>query len=113
MNQKLLIAGILCLAGTIVSGQEHGGGRIFTAAQAEAGRAAYEKTCGRCHTLTLMGRQGKPDERPEIRLLSEADRKFIGDYGGNVPPLAGKVFLERWGSKTRFLPVRLQLFTRP
>jgi hypothetical protein len=47
-----------------------------------------------------MGRQGKPDERPAVSSLSEADQKFIGNYGGRVPPLAGKEFLQRWGSKT-------------
>jgi cytochrome c553 len=83
-----------------VSGQQADGGRIFTAGQAVAGRVAYEKSCGRCHTLTLMGRQGNPDERPTISSLSEADRKFIADYDNRVPPLAGKAFLQRWGSKT-------------
>jgi hypothetical protein len=47
-----------------------------------------------------MGRQGNPDERPTISSLSEADRKFIADYDNRVPPLAGKAFLQRWGSKT-------------
>ena len=74
--------------------------RIFTSAQAVAGRVAYEKSCGRCHTLTLMGRQGNPAERPTVNPLSDADRKFIADYDNGVPPLAGKAFLERWGSKT-------------
>jgi len=73
---------------------------VFTSAQAESGRAAYEKSCGRCHTLTLMGRQGNPDERPTVSSLSEADRKFLADFANRVPPLAGKEFLERWGSKT-------------
>ena len=61
---------------------------------------AYEKTCGRYHTLTLMGRQGNPDERPIVGSLSEADQKLIENYGCRVPPLAGKVFLQRWGAKT-------------
>lgn len=69
-------------------------------AQAEAGHVAYEKTCGRCHTLTLMGRQGNPYERPAVSSLSAADQKFIENSGGRVPPLAGRVFLEHWGSKT-------------
>jgi hypothetical protein len=47
-----------------------------------------------------MGRQGKPGERPAVSSLSEADRQFINNYGGRVPPLAGEVFLQRWGSKT-------------
>jgi len=88
------------LAVTVVSGQPSYGGRIFTSAQAVPGRVAYEKTCGRCHTLTLMGRQGNPDERPSVSSLSDADRKFMADYDNRVPPLAGKAFLQRWGSKT-------------
>jgi hypothetical protein len=47
-----------------------------------------------------MGRQGKPDERPTVSSLSEADRKFIADFDDRVAPLAGKAFLQRWGSKT-------------
>ncbi len=92
-------AALLFLAALAVAGQQPGG--VFTAEQSAAGRVAYEKTCGRCHTLTLMGRQGNPDERPPVSSLSEADQKFLAQFGGGrVPPLAGKVFLERWGSKT-------------
>ena len=61
---------------------------------------AYEKTWGRCHTLTLMGRRGEPDELPTVGSLSDADRKFLADYDNLVPPLAGKAFLQHWGSKT-------------
>ncbi|HEY6347668.1 MAG TPA: hypothetical protein VIY49_39760 [Bryobacteraceae bacterium] len=81
-------------------GQQPTRGGIFTSSQAEAGRVAYEKTCGRCHTLTLMGRQGKPEERPLVTSLSQADQQFIRNYNGRVPPLAGEVFIQRWGSKT-------------
>lgn len=101
MNYKSLLT--VAMLGSVVilaSGQQPGGGGIFTAAQAQAGRVAYEKTCGRCHTLSLMGRQGKPEERPAVSSLSEADRQFINNYSGHVPPLAGEVFLQRWGSKT-------------
>ena len=93
------VAGV-CLAVTAVSGQQSDRARIFTSAQAAAGRVAYEKSCGRCHTLTLMGRQGNSDEGPTVSSLSNADRKFIADYDNRVPPLAGKAFLERWGSKS-------------
>ena len=101
MNHRTLlsVAG-LCLAVTVATGQQSDGDRIFTSAQAVAGRVAYEKSCGRCHTLTLMGRQGNPDERPTVSSLSDADRKFIADFNNRVPPLAGKAFLQRWGSKT-------------
>ena len=95
----LVIAGV-CLAMTAAAGQYSDKARIFTPAQAVAGRVAYEKSCGRCHTVTLMGREGNPDERPTVSSLSDADRKFIADYDNRVPPLAGKAFLDRWGSKT-------------
>jgi hypothetical protein len=98
--RRLLIAVALGLVASGMSGQQPNGSGIFTPAQAAAGRAAYEKTCGRCHTLSLMGRQGNPDERPTVSSLSDADQKFIDNAGGRVPPLAGKVFLQRWGSKT-------------
>ena len=75
----LSVAGV-CLAATVVSGQQSDKSRSFTSAQAVAGRVAYEQSCGRCHTLTLMGGQGKPDERPKVSSLSDADRKFIADY---------------------------------
>jgi mono/diheme cytochrome c family protein len=100
MNHKALLTVLLCSAPIEAFGQQFNSRGIFTSAQAQAGRVAYEKTCGRCHTLTLMGRQGKPEERPAVTSLSEADRKFIGNYNGRVPPLAGEVFLERWGAKT-------------
>ena len=101
MNRKaLLTAAALCLSAAGASGQQSDGGGIFTSTQAAAGRVAYEKTCGRCHTLTLMGRQGNPEEHPTVSSLSEADQKFIENSGGRVPPLAGKVFLQHWGSKT-------------
>jgi hypothetical protein len=99
-RKSLLSVAILCSGVIVLSGQQPARGRIFTSEQALAGRAAYEKSCGRCHTLTLMGRQGNPDERPAVSSLSEADRKFIADYNDRVPPLAGKAFLQRWGDKT-------------
>jgi len=98
--QKTLISvASLCLAAAAGFAQKADVKAIYTSAQADAGRVAYEKTCGRCHTLSLMGRHGNPDERPEIHSLSEADRKFLADYDNRVPPLAGKAFLARWGSK--------------
>ncbi len=101
MGHKVILTGIgLCLVVTVLSGQQSDGARIFTSVQAAAGRVAYEKTCGRCHTLTLIGRQGNLDELPALSSLSEADRAFIANFGGIVPPLAGNLFLQRWGSKS-------------
>jgi hypothetical protein len=72
---------------------------VFTAEQAKAGRIAYERTCGQCHTPTLTGRKSDPGELPPISSLSESWQKFIGPRG-LVSPLVGKVFIERWGHKT-------------
>ena len=72
---------------------------VFTSAQAEAGRLAYERTCGKCHTNTLLGRKGDPGELPPLSSLSASYQKFIGPRGF-VAPLAGKVFIDRWGGKT-------------
>jgi hypothetical protein len=51
------------------------------------------------------GASGRPDERPTVSSLSNADGKFIADSDNRVPPLAGKAFLQRWGSKTAALLV--------
>jgi hypothetical protein len=77
---------------------------VFTGAQAQAGRIAYERTCGQCHTTKLSGRKGTgqqadSEELPPIGSLSASYQKFIGPRGF-VAPLAGKVFLDRWGQKT-------------
>src|SRR5580698_3947502 len=72
---------------------------VFTSAQAEAGRTAYENSCGKCHTYTLLGRKGEDGELPPVASLSAPYQKFIGNPN-HVPPLAGKIFLSRWGQKT-------------
>ena len=83
----------------VLAAQQPASGGVFTATQAEAGRVAYERTCGQCHTTTLMGRKGDPGELPPLSSLSASYQKFIGPRGV-VAPLAGKVFLDRWGGKT-------------
>jgi cytochrome c len=83
----------------ILTGQHQTAPGVFTSAQAEAGRKAYENTCGRCHTYTLLGRKGDADELPPVSSLPAAYRKFIGNPN-HVPPLAGRAFLDRWGEKT-------------
>jgi len=83
----------------VLAAQQPASSGVFTSAQAEAGRAAYERTCGQCHTPTLMGRKGDPGELPPLSSLSASYQKFIGPRGF-VAPLAGKVFLARWGGKT-------------
>src|SRR5262245_43856423 len=72
---------------------------VFTAAQAESGRLAYEKTCGKCHTPTLTGRNGDAGELPPLDSLSPDYQAFIQKFGP-VPALAGKAFIGRWKDRT-------------
>jgi hypothetical protein len=100
----LLVISAVGLGCAVLTGQQQSDKRqpangIFTSAQAEAGRLAYENTCGKCHTYTLLGRKGEEGELPPASTLSAPYQKFIGNPN-HVPPLAGKVFLSRWGDKT-------------
>ena len=97
--RAIVLVGVLAFAWLLLTAQQPTSSGIFTSSQAEAGRAAYERTCGKCHTNTLMGRKGDPDELPLLNTLSPSYQKFIGPRGF-VAPLAGKVFLDRWGAKT-------------
>lgn len=100
MNYKALpLVGILGSGLFILTGQQPTPSGVFTSAQAEAGRRAYENTCGKCHTNTLLGRNGDKGELPPISSLSASYQKFIGPRGF-VRPLTGKVFIDRWGGKT-------------
>jgi mono/diheme cytochrome c family protein len=93
------VAAVLGAGLFILAAQQPNSTGIFTAAQADAGRVAYERTCGQCHTPTLKGRNGAPGEVPPVSSLPPHYQKFIGPRG-YVAPLAGKAFLDRWGSKT-------------
>lgn len=99
MKPKTAILAAAALAGAFVlSGQEPAG--IFTAAQANAGRTAYESTCVLCHTPSLQGRKGLPGEVPAVSSLPDNMQDTIRQVGGFVPPLAGPDFLQHWGSRT-------------
>jgi cytochrome c5 len=94
--KKLLISAI-AVAGCslfVLTAQQPAPAPVFTAAQAAAGKAAYESSCNRCHTDTLIGRDGT-GEIPEI----------AQPYKGKIPPLAGAnaafpPFMTKWGPKT-------------
>jgi hypothetical protein len=99
-DRALLVVGsLLGLGFFAITGQEAARPGVFTSAQAEAGRLAFQNTCEKCHTPTLMGRKGDAGELPPIGTLSAAYRDFIGPRGF-VAPLAGTDFNSRWGSKT-------------
>lgn len=99
MTHKTMPLAFALLGLFVLAGQEPAPSGVFTTAQAEAGRVAYENTCGQCHTSTLLGRKGDPSERPLVSSLSAAYQEFIG-HRGYVAPLVGKEFIARWGSKT-------------
>jgi mono/diheme cytochrome c family protein len=96
MTKKLLVAatavaGFGCL---VLTGQQTAPPTVYTAAQAVAGRTAYQSSCAKCHTDTLIGRDGT-GEIPE----------FLLPYGGKIPPLAGAnsafaPFMTKWGPRT-------------
>ena len=93
------LAGILGAGLFVLTAQQPTSSSVFTSAQAKAGRLAYDRTCGQCHTNTLMGRKGDPGELPPLGSLSASYRKFIRPRGF-VAPLTGKVFIDCWGGKT-------------
>jgi hypothetical protein len=97
--KSILLVPILCTGLFSLIAQQPVSSGVFTSAQAAAGRVAYERTCGRCHTNSLTGRKGDPDELPALSSLSASYQKFIGSRGF-VAPLTGKIFIERWGGKT-------------
>jgi hypothetical protein len=74
--------------------------RVFTAAQARAGKIAYESSCGLCHRMNLQGRTAVPGELPDVNTLPENMIKTIDQSGGQVPPLVGPKFMAHWGAKS-------------
>jgi hypothetical protein len=99
VNYKaMLLAVIIVGSGLFVmTAQQPAPPSVFTAAQAEAGRKAYENTCGKCHTPTLTGRKGDPGEVPPVSSLPDYMQEMAS---GPVPAFTGRDFLNRWGSRT-------------
>src|SRR5690242_10540848 len=108
MMHRFLAATVLVSGSLLMlTGQPASPPAVFTATQAAAGRIAYEASCAKCHTGTLVGRDGT-GEIPD----------FLQDYAGKIPPLAGAnaafpPFLAKWGERTtRDLYNRIQEATR-
>jgi hypothetical protein len=97
--RAILLVGFLGSGVLVLAAQQPNTFGVFTPAQAEAGRVAYENTCGKCHTYRLLGRNGAEGELPPVDSLPPSYQEFIRKTN-RVPPLAGKVFLSRWGQKT-------------
>src|SRR4051812_32165700 len=66
----------------VLTGQPAALPAVYTAAQAAAGRTAYQSSCIKCHTETL---------------IPAAGAKYMGQ---EIPPLAGAGFMTRWGAQT-------------
>jgi mono/diheme cytochrome c family protein len=95
----VFISTLLSAIGSQLAGQEPPRPAVFTQDQAEAGRTAYEKSCGQCHTYTLLGRKGEAGELPALDSLPAAYLKFIGP-AKRVPPLVGNDFVRKYSPKT-------------
>jgi len=78
--------------------------RVFTAAQADAGRIAIQQNsfgaCTDCHGTSLTGRTGDPAERPLLASLPADYQKLIQGNGGRVPAFVGPSFTARWGTRS-------------
>jgi len=98
-TRVILVGAMLSAVGSHLSGQETPRSGVFTSDQAEAGRAAYEKSCGQCHTYTLHGRKGEVGELPALDSLPAPYLKFIGP-AKRVPPLVGNEFVRKYSQKT-------------
>src|SRR4051812_25084000 len=84
MKRSALLCRFLCGAGfvafalSVVTGQraaaQQAGAAVFTAAQAQNGRAVYDQNCSACHGANFEG-------------------------SGDAPALEGGTFRLKWGSK--------------
>jgi hypothetical protein len=100
VDTRTILLATLCSGCLVLSAaQESSPPRVFTAAQAEAGRVAYENACGKCHAYNVLGRVSPEDGLPPVDSLPAFYQDFVRKTG-HVPPLAGKAFLSRWGQKT-------------
>lgn len=100
MLKRLLVTATAGCGLFVLTGQQAVPPAIYTAAQAANGRTAYQSSCGKCHTDTLMGRVGDIGEVPPLSSLPANMQQVVRAAGGKVPPLAGDKFMARWGVRT-------------
>jgi hypothetical protein len=99
MNCKALCLVLLASALFLLTAQTPAKPSVFTATQALAGRSAYENSCARCHTYSMLGRKGEEGELPLLASLAPPYLQFIGPRQ-RVPALMGQGFLKGYGQKT-------------
>jgi mono/diheme cytochrome c family protein len=96
----MIVSGVAVAWGADPGRESAAAPRVFTAAQARAGKIAYESSCGLCHQFNMQGRTGAPGELPDVSTLPENMIKTIDSNGDQVPPLVGARFMAHWGAKT-------------
>src|SRR5580658_9635279 len=96
MDRKSAFLAVALLASGrfIASGQAPVTPTIFTSAQAEAGRTAFENSCAKCHTYSLLGRKG---EEGELTPLSSLTEPYLAFPASRVPALMGRAFVKKYG----------------
>ena len=92
MDRKVAFLAIALLGSGqfILTGQQPARLTVFTTAQAEAGRTAFENSCAKCHTYSLLGRKGSEGELPPLSSLTAPYLAFPGVSIPRVPALMGK-----------------------
>ena len=73
-RQAIMVSAIVAAPLALLAGQQSPASQ-YTAAQASAGRAAYQTSCAVCHAESLKG-------------------------SGDAPSLAGSQFMAAWGRRT-------------
>jgi cytochrome c553 len=99
ITSVIIVGAILSAVGSHLAGQETRRPAVFTVGQAEAGRTAYEKSCGQCHTYTLRGRKGEAGELPPLESLPAPYLNFVGP-AKRVPSLVENDFVRKYSQKT-------------
>src|SRR5262245_57620524 len=74
-SRLILVVAVLATGGLVMLAGQQPPASIFTAAQAVAGRTAYQANCATCHLADLKG-------------------------SGDAAQLAGSEFMDAWGRRT-------------
>jgi mono/diheme cytochrome c family protein len=101
INKPLVTAIVVAGFGLVgLSGEQAAAPAVYTAAQAAAGRKAFQSVCFNCHQASLAGRKGEAGELPPLASLPPGMQADIVTAGGKIPPLAGDAFMARWAGRT-------------
>src|SRR4051794_30601847 len=89
VSKSVLIAGAIAAAALVTGQQPATGVAPFTAAQADAGRAAYQANCASCHAADLSGRNDASQLAGSLFMGSWGGRTtgdLVGFISGSMPP---------------------------